>query len=507
MSRGKIVDLKDLARLTAEAKTGGKAVIHCHGVFDLLHIGHIRYFKQAKDMGDLLVVTVTPDRYVDKGPHRPAFQESLRLEAVASVYCVDYVALNEQPTAEETIRLLKPDIYVKGSEFKGITTDMTGKIGLEEKVVSEVGAKLAFTEDIVFSSTHLINTYFSVYPKDITEYLQLFRKRHDTGEVQGAIDRMSSLKVMVIGDVIIDEYVYCGAIGMSSKDPVLAVKYQSEDRFAGGVLAVANHVANFAGTVELVTILGSENSYEEFIRANMNPKVTTHFFTAKGISTVCKRRILEGYSLNKLIELYMMDEIGPSEEVTKAMCVLLQERMAEFDVILVADFGHGALPKPVVDVLCKGAPFLAVNTQANAGNRGFNTISRYPRADYACIAEHEMRLEARDSQGELRPMIESVRERLGAKYMAVTRGRGGCVVSSADDEFVAVPAFAGKVVDRVGAGDAFLAVTAMAASQDVTPEVLGFLGNVTGAEAVEIVGNDKAIDKLKVKKHIVSLMK
>lgn len=507
MSRNKIVDIHELAKISSEAKAKGKVVVHCHGVFDLLHIGHIRYFKQARGMGDMLIVTITPDKYVDKGPHRPAFTESLRLEAIASVYCVDYVALNEWPTAEETLRLVRPDIYVKGSEFKGISTDMTGKMGLEEKVIREIGAKLAFTEDIVFSSTHLINTYFSIYPKDVSEYLELFRKRHNLDEIQDAIDNMSSLKVLVVGDVIIDEYVYCDAIGISSKDPVLAVKYQSEDRFAGGVLAVANHVANFADSVELITVLGSESDYEQFIRSHLNPRVTPRFFTAEGVRTVSKRRLLEGYSLNKLIEVYVMDQRELAGDVSDAICSVLRERLREFDVVLAADFGHGAISRPIIDVLCKEALFLAVNTQANAGNRGFNPVTCYSRADYACIAEHEIRLETRDAQGELRPMVERVRDQLGAGYMTVTRGRGGCVVSTAASEYVAVPAFAGKVVDRVGAGDAFLAVTALAASQGVPPEVLGFIGNIAGAEAVEIIGNDKAVDKTKVKKRIVSLMK
>jgi len=506
MSHSKIIDLEKLADIVAGAKRDGKVVVHCHGVFDLLHIGHIRYFEQARAMGDLLIVTLTQDRYVDKGPRRPAFTEQLRAEAVGSLSCVDYVAVNEWPTAEESLRLLCPDIYVKGSEFRDIKSDMTGKIGREEKIIREIGAKLAFTEDIVFSSTNLINRYMSLYPKEVGQYLDLFRTRHNLDEVQGVIDNMGSLKVLVIGDVIIDEYVYCEAIGKSSKDPVLAVKYQSEDRFAGGILAVANHVASFAGSVELVAVLGSKKSHEKFIRSKLNPRVTPHIFTAKGIPTITKKRFLEGYSLNKLLEMYVMEQRELAPELVEAICSTLRGMVEKFDLVLVADFGHGAITSSMIDILCKHASFLALNTQANAGNRGFNTVARYPRADYICIAEHEIRLETRDAQGELRPMMERTRSRLNARYMVVTRGRRGCLVSMDTGDFVAVPAFAGRVVDRVGAGDAFLAVTSMAASQGASPEQIGFIGNVVGAEAVEIVGNDKAIDRLKVKKHVASLL-
>ncbi|MBI2442242.1 MAG: adenylyltransferase/cytidyltransferase family protein [Lentisphaerae bacterium] len=507
MSDTKIVELKRLAQVVAEARRNGKRVVHCHGVFDLLHIGHIRYFGQARALGDLLVVTLTPDKFVDKGPHRPAFPETLRAEALASLACVDYVAINEWPTAEETLRLLRPDVYVKGSEFKVSSADMTGKIAQEEKVVRELGIQLAFTEDIVFSSTNLINRFISIYPQEVTAYLELFRKRHPLEEVLAVIDRMERLKVLVIGDVIIDEYVYCEAIGKSSKDPVLAVKYQSEDRFAGGILAVANHLANFAGQVELISVLGTRNQYEGFARAGLNEKIKAQFFTVPGIPTVVKRRILDGYTFNKLIEVYDLDERALPAAISAAICAEVRARAATADIVLAADFGHGAITREIIETLCASAPFLAINTQANAGNRGFHTISRYPRADYACIAEHEMRLEARDALGELRPLLEQTRRRLKARYMIVTRGQRGCLVSGDGDGYVVVPAFARKVVDRVGAGDAFLSATALAAAQGAPGEVLGFLGNVIGAEAVEIVGNAKAVDKLKVKKTIVALLK
>ena len=208
-SDGKIKSIDELARIIKELKAAGSKVVHCHGVFDLLHIGHIRYFEQARRWGDILVVTVTPDRYVDKGPHRPAFPEELRVEGVASLECVDYAALNQWPTAEETLRALRPDVYVKGSEFKNTEADMTGKIAREEKVVKEVGATLAFTEDIVFSSTNLINKYFSGFSEEVQQYLDLFRQRYTVEEVLDIIDKMATLNVLVIGDTIIDEYQYC----------------------------------------------------------------------------------------------------------------------------------------------------------------------------------------------------------------------------------------------------------------------------------------------------------
>lgn len=505
LPRDKIKTVHELAGILDKLRENKKKIVHCHGVFDLIHIGHIRHFEQARRLGDVLVVTLTPDRFVDKGPHRPAFTETLRAEALASLSFIDFVAVNEWPTAEETLRLLQPDIFAKGSEFKSITTDMTGKIGMEEKVVRELGAQIAFTEDIVFSSSNLINRYLSDLPEAIQNYLDVFRTRHSLNEILDILDRMHEMKVLVVGDTILDEYQYCEAIGKSSKDPIIALKYKSHELFAGGALAVANHVANFASEVRIATIIGDQDNYEEFIRSKLLPNVAPKFFVQPGAPTTVKRRFVDGYTFNKLFEVYVMDDTGSTLE--KQFSDWLKKESAGYDVVIAADFGHGAIGKKTVDGLVKNSRFLAVNTQANAGNRGFHTVTRYPHADFACLAEHEIRLEMRSVTGKLLPMVKQLAEKLNTRQFIVTRGRRGCMVWSEGEGLVEVPSFATRTVDRVGAGDAFFSVTSMASAMGVPNEPLGFIGNLVGSLAVEVIGNQKAIDKLSVKKYATSLMK
>lgn len=155
----KIVPLENLAEIAKELKMAGKSIVLCHGCFDLMHPGHIKYFQASKKMGNILIVTLTPDKYVDKGPGRPAFNQELRAESIAALECVDYVAVNKWPTAEETLRLLRPDIYVKGQEFQNLE-DKSGKIQKEYAIVKEIGAEIRFTQEIVFSSTDLLDRYF-----------------------------------------------------------------------------------------------------------------------------------------------------------------------------------------------------------------------------------------------------------------------------------------------------------------------------------------------------------
>ncbi|MFZ5774267.1 MAG: PfkB family carbohydrate kinase [Thermodesulfobacteriota bacterium] len=502
----KVLPLQQLQQEVERLRKQGKRITLCHGVFDLLHIGHIRYLRQASKFGDVLVVTVTPDRFVDKGPTRPAFPEELRAEGIAALDCVDFVAINQWPTAEETLRLIRPDFYVKGSEFRQLASDMTGKIGREAEVVREVGAELVFTDDIVFSSSNLINRYLSVFPKETREYLDIFRGRYTLDGIMAFLDRMESLRVLVIGDAILDEYQYCNPLGISSKDPALALHYQHKDLFAGGVMAVANHVGSFAGQVDLVTVLGSRQRHEKFIRSQLVESISPHFFNKTNSPTTTKRRFLDGYSLTKLFEVYEMDDSGLSQTEDQRLCDWLLEHLPRYDLVLAADFGHGAISEQVVEILVKHAPFLCVNTQANAGNRGFHTIRRYPRADFVCLAGHEVQLAVGKKKANMKIAIGELAKRLGCRKFVITMGRRGCLVWESGN-VVQIPAFAQDVVDRVGAGDTLFSIASLAARLDAAPECLGFLGNVVGAEAVRVIGNQKHIEKLGVKKHITALLK
>lgn len=155
----KIFELEELAPKIRKLKSAGKKIVLCHGCFDLMHPGHIKYFQAAKKMGDYLVVTITPDIYVDKGKGRPVFDQNLRVDSIAALECVDFVAINNWPTAEETLRLLRPHYYVKGQEFEKLQ-DKTGKIQREVEIVREIGAEMRFTHEIIFSSTELLTKYF-----------------------------------------------------------------------------------------------------------------------------------------------------------------------------------------------------------------------------------------------------------------------------------------------------------------------------------------------------------
>ncbi|NGX33421.1 MAG: Bifunctional protein HldE, partial [Candidatus Anoxychlamydiales bacterium] len=213
----KIKSLEEIGKVLKKHKKKGEKVVHCHGVFDLLHPGHIRHFKEAKKKGDKLVVSITPDKFVNKGPGRPAFNEKLRLESIAALSSVDYVVMNNSKDAINAIRSIKPDFYVKGKEYKDAKKDITGKIIDEEREVRTNGGQIYFTDDIVFSSSSLINKYVEPISEEAKSFIEKLKVRYSVEQIVEKIKKISSLKVLIIGDAIIDEYQYVDLLGQSAK--------------------------------------------------------------------------------------------------------------------------------------------------------------------------------------------------------------------------------------------------------------------------------------------------
>jgi rfaE bifunctional protein nucleotidyltransferase chain/domain len=503
----KIRRIDELARATAALQAQGKKIVHCHGVFDLLHIGHIKHLEAARQLGDALVVTLTPDRFVNKGPHRPAFPERLRAEALASLACVDFVGINEWPTAVETIQRIRPNFYVKGIVREAGKRDHTNAIQMEEDAVKAAGGELVLTDEETFSASTLINRFMDVFAPETKTFLEQFRAKHTPEEIVGYLQAIRKLKVLIVGETIVDEYQFCSVMGKSGKEPVLAALHNRTEQYAGGILAIANHVSNFCDNVTLLSSIGDVNSCEDFILSKLNKNITPRFIRVAGAPTIIKRRFLEEYLAAKLFEVYVMRNDALPAAAEAEFCRDLENLAASHDVVIVADYGHFLMTDRAVDIVCKRSKFLAVNTQTNAGNRGFNTISKYPRADFVSLGEPEVRLDTRNNSGDLEKLALAVSQKINSKTLIVTSGARGCLIQDREHGACRVPAFAIRVVDRVGAGDAVLGLTAPCATLNVPPQALGFIANVVGAEACTILGHRTFIEPTSLYRHITSLMK
>ena len=419
----KILPLDELAEILAREKAQDRKVVLCHGVFDLLHPGHIQHFQEARQLGDILVVTVTADAYVNKGPGRPAFTHRLRMESLAAMECIDYVALSEWPTALEVIRRLRPDFYVKGSEYQESENDITGKILDEVEAVREVGGSVHFSRGEVFSSSSLINRHFGSLGDQARTFLEDFRKRHSTDEVLTCLRSVADLRVLVIGDVIIDQYCYCTALAKSPREMIVAARTRGRGTVRrGGSLAIANHLAGLCQEVTLVATMGVDDGHEAFARSRLRPNINLELVHTPHRPTVVKRRFLEATFLGKMFEIQHLDDTPLDPEIEASLVSRLKALIPGHDLVVVADFGHGLLTEQVVRLLGASQAFLAVNTQTNSANLGFNRITRYPRVDYACLHEFEVRISVGSQYGPLPMLARGLRHSLQATRCMVTRG-------------------------------------------------------------------------------------
>jgi len=506
--RDKVRTLVEVGLIAERLRSAGKTVVQAHGTFDLLHLGHVRHLEAARKLGDLLIVTVTADRFVNKGPGRPVFNAELRAEMLATLEYVDWVAINDAADAVSAIECIRPSIYIKGQDYQNPQGDITGKILIERDAVEAYGGRIHFTDEVAFSSSELINRHLNVFEPHIREHLDTLRENGGLDELCELIERVADYRVLIVGDAIIDEYQYVLPMHKTPKENMIATRYQDRELFAGGVFAAANHVASFCKQVDIITCLGDVDRHEDIVLQSLKPNVRLNSFTRTGAPTTLKRRFVDPSYMRKLFEVYFMNDEPLPPDVQADVDRAIAATAGNYDVVIAADFGHGLIASSSIDRLTAKARFLAVNTQSNSANLGYNLITKYRRADYVCIDAPEARLAVSDrvsSVGDIARRLAE--EHIDCSKIIVTQGKHGCVTFESEGIVHTIPAFAKNVVDTVGAGDAFLAVTSPLVAAGAPMSRVGFIGNVVGALKVEIVGHRRSIEKAALLKGITGLLK
>jgi len=503
----KIKTFAELRRLVSGMQAKGKKIVQCHGIFDIIHPGIVRHVESAKKQGDCLVATVVRDKDVRKGPNYPIFGEKLRAESIAAVECVDYVSVVEDSVSLQCVRMLKPDVFARGQDYKDRDQTVLKRLEDEEEALKIAGCKIHYTPGQVFSSTNIINQFLDVYPEQTRDFLRNFSRKYSAGEIIGQLENLKNLRVLVIGDTIIDEYHYCEPMGKSLKEHLVVNKYLNDESFAGGVLAVANHLSGLCREVRLVTILGRSDSREDFILSKLRPNVKPRFFYRKDASTIVKRRFINEYLNQKLFEICYLKNDETPPKVEAQIAEYLAKQIPKFDLVMVCDFGHGLVTRKLIHLIESKAKVLAVNVQTNGANVGFNLVTKYHRVNFTCLDEPEARLACQDRFGRIQNLARSIAGQINSDYLIVTRGRNGSIGVNSHGRFNQTPAFSSVVVDRIGAGDAFFGFTAPCFARNLPLDLVSFVGNAVGAIAVQIVCNKEPVEPGKLFQFIHTLLR
>ena len=511
-SNDKIIAKEAFAQLRGGFRREGKTVVLCHGVFDLVHYGHIEHLREAKAQGDILVVSVTAARFVNKGPGRPYFSDQQRLSFLSELDCVDYVLLSEAVTVHDIVRCVQPDIYVKGQEYADAASDVTGNIGPEQAIVEHYGGRIYFTQGEVYSSTKLLNNFFGALPEAVVQVSRGLKAKYGADvatQVRSLVDGFQTCKVLVVGDIIIDDYVFCKVQGLTTKDAAMSTRYDFKERYAGGALAIARHLANFAGEVTLLSMMGPEQELADYIVETM-PPVKCRIVQEPHFVTPVKKRYLKQHPIRQQYEkLFSVNRLLDTEGMRQVdyhnFYRNLEEMLPQYDLVVVCDYGHGLLGPEAIRLLEEHAKVLAVNCQANSSNYGLNVITKYHRADAFVVDERELHMAIGQSMEETEALLSHLATRLKSDYAWVTLGASGALGLHAG-EAVELPAVTLHVKDTVGAGDAFYSLAMLAAASKAPIDLATLLANIAGAIKTNVVGNARPVEKVDLLKFVATVL-
>lgn len=516
-SKDKIISYEDAINIVENLKNHGKTIVNVHGCFDLFHYGHLKFFESAKKNGDILLVSVTPDVYISKGPNRPVFKERQRIEFLSNIDIVDYVVLNTEADAVNFLKDVKPQLTARGSEYSKVSEDITGNILLEKNAIESVGGKLIIIDEPIYSSTALIKDFKLNEDEEIDHFSKIIKEKFDKEDFSSLVEKISKTKVSLIGDMIRDEYVFCNIVGTVTKHTALSGLYKSSLNMDGGAYAIAKNLAQLCQEVNFYTILGDKNNNFNL----KNEKIKIFYETDDKNYTPHKVRFISSGYPNLLTTLYKNDtldtsnrifEIGympsggwPENTVQKLSKRFVDEGHSR-QLTMVADFGHGVLSEDLINKLSSlSDKYICLNVQTNSANFGFNLVTKYKHADFICIDELELRLAFSDKKATVEDLIKKLSEKLSCKKIMITRGKQG-IVYFLNNKYIYAPALAKNIVDAVGAGDAVFVGASIASLYDNEGYMTVLIGSIMGMLSTKIVANSRVITKGEMIKSALSLI-
>lgn len=439
-----------------------------HGCWDVLHYGHLKHLEEAKKYGDRLIVSITADVFVGKGPGRPYFTAERRAGMVNSLEIVDDVYVCNSSTAIPAIERFRPDFYVKGADYRDPKQDPTGEIVNERKAVESYGGKLVFTDEEVHSSSTLINRFFQGWTEDQKAQIEKVNSLGGMASIESALDEIAKLKILVVGEPILDVYRFVQAEGISSKSPSISARFLREEQYLGGSMAIQNHILGFTDSCSLVS------------------------------STIQKKiRYISG-----------QQRVFEVTEINEDNCRwFIADKMIEetYDAVILADFGHGLFEDEVLDATREIKGFVGLNVQTNSSNYGYNPFTKHSRFDYLCLDTREARLAKHDRRSSPHEVASSIASDIKRPF-GFTAGSNGASLFIDGREHHS-PAFSDVVIDATGAGDAYFAITTCLLRVGCDPELIPFIGNVFAGLKTKIIGNKEAVSKASLIKACSGILK
>jgi rfaE bifunctional protein kinase chain/domain/rfaE bifunctional protein nucleotidyltransferase chain/domain len=463
-------------------------VIMCHGVFDIVHPGHVRHLIYAKSKGDILVVSVTSDEHITKANVRPYVPEELRAINLAAFEMVDYVVIDRDPTPINTLRQIQPDYYAKGYEY--MAAGIHPKTQEELDVLESYGGEIIFTPgDVVYSSSHLIE----ISPPNIAgdKLMVLMRGESLTfDDLRNAVAKLCDIRVHVVGDTIVDSYTQCSMIGGMNKTPTLSVRFEDRQDFTGGAAVVAKHLRAAGGNVTFSTVMGDDSLRDQVVKDLEAQGIRCLPIIDPTRPTTNKNAIVVGGY--RLLKIDTLDNRSISERILGQL--VTQVAATPSDAVVFSDFRHGIFNRHTIPALTASIPGSVFRVADSQVASRWGNILDFEGFDLITPNEREARFAVGDQDSVVRPLgVELFRRakcttlmlKLGDRGMITFRDRPVTDARS----FFTIDSLAERAVDPVGAGDALLAYATLAMVATGNDVIASILGAFAAAIECDVDGN------------------
>jgi rfaE bifunctional protein kinase chain/domain len=458
----------------------GQTIAFVSGNFNVVHPGHLRLLKFAAEQAEILVVGVNPD----SAPGVTLAQE-MRLDNVQSISFVRH-AVRLEDSASAFVTELQPNVVVKGKEFED-------RFNPEQAAVDAYGGRLVFSSDeLRFASLSLLERDADVDISTVRKPLE-FPRRHgfDISQLKALLTNVAGMRVAVIGDLIVDEYVTCDAVGMSQEDPTIVVTPLMTRTYVGGAGVVAAHARGLGADVRFFTLVGDDET-ALFARDTLDQHgVNLNAFVDSTRPTTRKQRFR---ALNKtLLRVNHLRQHAPDAKIQRQMLAAVERALKNCDLLLFSCFNYGCLPQDLVDAIAdrgrKKGVMMAADSQVSSQT---GDVSRFKGMTLLTPTEREARVALNDFTSGLAVISERLLERARAGNLVITLGAEGALINTRMDGTFAsdrLPAFNSLPKDVSGAGDSFFTASSMALRTGADIWQVSYLGSLAAALQVSRVGN------------------
>jgi len=482
-----------------------KIVGMIHGVFDIIHYGHILYFKEAKSKVNHLIVSVTSDRFVNKGPGKPIFKIDKRIEVLKSIKYIDEVIISDHMTAVNNLKIVKPNYYIKGKDYENLKDDISGQILIEKKTVEKYGGKILFTKSELHSSSSIANNIFEYINNDVKKILKKIDKRKFEKNFFKFTKEKLTKKILIIGDSIIDILRFIEISGKSNKSSVISTKYLNEEKNLGGVLLVANFLNLFFKNVTLLYCGRPKDLI--LIKKILNKNIKIEYVKTEN-KLIKKIRYIEKYSNQKVFQNNLNESDKFTNTEKNKVLMKINKLKDNYDEVLLFDYGYAYSNEKLFKSVKNLSKKMTINCQSNSYNFGYNLADKYKSGKIISMDEAEFRLVTRNKEDKIQNIIKKKKKLFNKfEYLIITQGKKGCYLKK-KNRIIHVPCILNYAIDSTGSGDIFLSMFfTLKVSKLFSDHELLIASHIAAGLHANQIGNRFNISPLDIYKIVSSITK